>query len=59
MTPIQKIILAAAVLSALIVILRKAMSYEKASRAEVLDAEPLQQEPLRSDDLRIAQNAPL
>ena len=63
---IQKIILAAAILGALTIIVRKALAYERASRAERVptlhpleDAGPYQDEPLRQEDLRVAQNAPL
>ena len=66
MNHMQKIALAAAVAGALIIILRKAMAYERAAREDTLptlqpvrDAEPSQPEPLRADDLRVAQNSPL
>ena len=62
----QKIALAAALAGVLIIILRKAFAYERASRAEdiptlrpLADAEPLKPEPLSDDDLRVAQNTPL
>lgn len=50
---IQKIALALALAGTLLVILRKAMTYEREEREE-LDAEPL-----TADRLRVAQNAPL
>lgn len=67
---LQKIILAAAIAGALTIVIRKALAYERASRAERLpdriptlhpieDAAPHQAEPLRQEDLRVAQNAPL
>jgi hypothetical protein len=66
MTPIQKIVLAAALAGTLTIIIRKALAYERSSRAEqiptlhpVEDAEPTTPEPLRPEDLRVAQNAPL
>jgi hypothetical protein len=69
MTIIQKILLAAALAAALTIIIRKALAYERSSRAEraaqiptlqpVADAKPAQKEPLRAEDLRVAQNAPL
>jgi hypothetical protein len=59
MTLIQKLLLVAALVSALMIVLRKAFVYEQASRDEVRDAEPERAEPLPADDLRIAQNAPL
>jgi hypothetical protein len=66
MNHMQKIALAAAIAGALIIILRKAMAYERAEREgelptlqPVQDAEPLQPEPLPADDLRVAQNSPL
>jgi hypothetical protein len=66
MNYMQKIALAAAVAGALIIILRKAMAYERAVREEELptlqpvqDAEPLQDEPLAAHQLRVAQNSPL
>jgi hypothetical protein len=62
----QKIALAAVLAGVLIVILRKAFAYERASRADGIptlqplqDAEPLKPEPLSDDDLRVAQNTPL
>jgi hypothetical protein len=62
----QKIAMAAAVAGALVIILRKAMAYQRAEREQdlpvlepVRDAEPAQPEPLAADDLRVAQNAPL
>lgn len=66
MNHMQKIALAAAVAGALIIILRKAMAYERAAREDdlptlqpVQDAEPQRPEPLDSGDLRVAQNSPL
>ena len=66
MNYMQKIAMAAAVAGALIIILRKAMAYERAAREEELptlqpvqDAEPLQDEPLSASQLRVAQNSPL
>jgi hypothetical protein len=66
MDNLQKIVLAAAVTCALVIIIRKAMAYERASREERLptlkpveDAVPLQAEPLSAADLRVAQNSPL
>jgi hypothetical protein len=55
---IQKIGLAVALAGTLLIILRKAMRYQREER-EQLDAEPRSPEPLRSDQLRVAQNAPL
>ena len=55
---IQKIALAVALGGTLLIILRKAMRYQREER-EQLDAEPRLREPLRSDHLRVAQNAPL
>lgn len=58
--------LAAAVGGVLLIIVRKALAFERSSRAEqiptlhpVEDAQPHQTEPLRSEDLRVAQNSPL
>jgi selenocysteine lyase/cysteine desulfurase len=66
MNTMQKIALAAAIAGAFIIIMRKAMAYERALREKELptlhpvdDAEPLQPEPLPHDDLRVAQNSPL
>jgi hypothetical protein len=66
MTLIQKLILAAAVFGALSIVIRKAWSYERSSRAEsiptlhaVEDAEPHTAEPLTQEQLRVAQNSPL
>jgi hypothetical protein len=66
MTLMQKIALAAALAGVLTIIIRKALAYERSSRAEqiptlhpVEDAEPHRPEPLRPEDLRVAQNAPL
>ena len=66
MNHMQKIALAAAIAGALIIILRKAMAYQRAEREADLptlrpveDAEPRQPEPLPADDLRVAQNSPL
>jgi hypothetical protein len=65
MNTMQKIALVAAISSVLIIILRKAMAYERAVREKELptlhpvDAEPRQPEPLPHDDLRVAQNSPL
>jgi hypothetical protein len=66
MTIIQKLLLAAAVAGALTIIVRKALAYERSSRAEqiptlhpVEDAEPNMAEPLGPEDLRVAQNSPL
>jgi hypothetical protein len=59
MTFLEKLLLAAALVSALIIVLRKAGAYEEASREELRDAAPRRPEPLPADDLRIAQNAPL
>jgi hypothetical protein len=65
MSPLQRLVLAASIIGALAVVLRKAWAYERASREEsiptlhpVEDAEPHQAEPLRDEDLRVAQNAP-
>jgi hypothetical protein len=55
---IQKIALAVALAATLLIILRKAMRYQREEREE-LDAEPRLPEPLHSDHLRVAQNAPL
>ncbi len=66
MSSLQRLVLAASLIGALTVVLRKALAYERSSREEsiptlhpVEDAEPLQSEPLRAEDLRVAQNAPL
>jgi hypothetical protein len=66
MTLLYKLALVGALAGTLIIILRKALAYERASRLEniptlhpVEDAEPYQAEPLRQEDLRVAQNAPL
>jgi hypothetical protein len=65
MTLMYKITLAVAIAAALTIILRKALAYERSSRAEqiptlhpVEDAQPQQAEPLQPEDLRVAQNAP-
>ena len=65
MNYLQKIALAAAIVGALVIILLKAMAYQRSERENELptlqpvDAEPLQPEPLPHDDLRVAQNSPL
>jgi hypothetical protein len=66
MTILYKITMLAAIAGSLAVILRKALAYERSSRAEqiptlhpVEDAEPQQAEPLEQQDLRVAQNSPL
>jgi hypothetical protein len=65
MSVLQKFALAAALAAALTIIIRKALAYERSSRAEqiptlrpVEDAEPLRPEPLEPEDLRVSQNAP-
>ena len=66
MTLFQKIALAGPLAGRLTIIIRKALAYERSSRAEqiptlhpVEDAEPTTPEPLRQEDLRVAQNSPL
>jgi hypothetical protein len=59
MTLLQKILLALATLSALTIIVRRAMTYERATLDTIEDAEPQQPEPLPSRKLRVAQNSPL
>ena len=55
---IQKIALAMALAGTLLIVLRKAMTYQREEREE-MEAEPRLPEPLRSDRFRVAQNAPL
>jgi hypothetical protein len=52
---LQKIALAMAVGATLLVILRKAMTYQREEREE-LDATPRMPEPLKATRLRVAQN---
>lgn len=66
MNLVQKLLMAAAVASVLLFIIRKAMAYQRAEREEILpvlqpvrEIAPRQREPVRRKDLRVVRNAPL